>query len=92
MIHLNKLHPFCQGLSHSSVSPYFQEVLVYMGQHTCYEQAGELTEKLLGIKVNAMQIQRLTTEYGAQVGELLERATGTEAITEEQVIYAQVDG
>lgn len=92
MIQISKSHRFHQTLATSSVSPYFQELLVYMGQHTCYEQAGEMIEKLLGVSVNAMQIQRLTTSYGARVGELLEQTTAAEVVAEDQVMYAQVDG
>lgn len=92
MIHINKSHRFHQALATSSVSPYFQELLVYMGQSICYQQASEMIEKLLGIGTNAMQIQRLTTIYGAQVGELLEHTRAAEAIEADQIMYAQVDG
>ncbi len=63
-----------------------------MGQHTCYQQASEILEKLLGTQTNAMQIHRLTTRYGTLVGELLEHTTEDEVLQEDQVMYAQVDG
>lgn len=92
MIQINKSHRFHGYLDSCSVSPYFQELLVYLGQHTCYQQASELVDKLLGTQANAMQIQRLTIAYGERVGEGLNQPTPTETIADEDVMYAQVDG
>ena len=92
VIHISKSHRFHSGSSGSSVSPYFQELLVYLGQHTCYQQASEVVEKLIGVSTNAMQIQRLTNQYGERVGELLNQSTLAQAVEQEQVTYAQLDG
>lgn len=92
MIHINKSHRFYGCLSGTSMSPYWQELLVYVGQHTCYQQGSELLETLLGTSTNAMQLQRLTTTYGERVAPLLEHATAPEQIAPEEVVYAQVDG
>ena len=92
MIHIAKSHRFYQCLTDSSISPYWQELLVYMGQHTCYQQGSELLEKLLGTSMNAMQLQRLTTTYGQRVGPLLEQPTAAQRVAPEEVVYAQVDG
>ena len=86
MIHINKSHRSQACLSTSSISQYFQELLNYMGQHTCYQQVSEIVEKLVGTATNAMQIQRLTTAYGAQVGELLTQATPAEVMEDEELI------
>lgn len=92
MIQINKSHRFHGCLDSCSVSPYFQELLVYLGQHTCYQQASELLAKLLGTQTNAMQIQRLTTAYGERVAELLAQSTPAEVVEDEEIVYAQVDG
>lgn len=92
MIEINKSHMFHQCLELSSVSPYFQELLVYMGQHSCYEQGCEVIEKLLRVEVNAMQLQRLTTMYGERVTALLEETTAALPVDRQQVIYAEIDG
>lgn len=74
------------------MSPYFRELLVYVGQDSCYESGSDLVEKLLRIETNAMQIQRLSNFYGAQIEPVLETAVESEAIAAEEVVYAQVDG
>ena len=59
-------------------------------------QLNQLSTKMgethLGVVTNPMQIQRLTTAYGDRVGKLLAQPTPAEAVKDEEVMYAQVDG
>lgn len=51
-----------------------------------------MIEKLLRVSPHAMQIQRLTHSYGEQIAPVLNNPTPVEAISEEEVVYAEVDG
>lgn len=84
------------------ISPYFQEQLLYLGQEGTYQEASQITKRLLGLRVSAVQIYRLVHYYGqaieADLNEVFEPKAAENAITESvkladsAVVYAMVDG
>ena len=72
-----------------SFSPYFQELLVYVGQKEVYGQGSDLIEKLLRISSNGMQIHRPSNKYGEAISNILEEESPRE---ESDRIYAMLDG
>jgi hypothetical protein len=70
-------------------SPYYRELLVYVGQKEVYGQGAELIEKLLRIRGNSMQLHRLTNKYGEEVSTVLAEESPQE---ESDRVYAMLDG
>lgn len=83
--------PFSEHPNGFGISPYLQEKLVFLGQLDVYDQASQLTQKLLGLSVCTSQIYRLTTHYGAAIEADLDQPL-TPAKPPERVVYAQADG
>lgn len=71
------------------LSPYFQELLVSVGQEEVYGQGSALIEQLLRIPCNSMQIHRQTNKHGKAVAKALEAASPQQA---SQRVYAMLDG
>lgn len=70
-------------------SPYFQELLTYIGQEEVYGQGSEIIEKLLRTGCNGMQIHRQTNKHGRAVDSVLEKESPREKGGR---IYAMLDG
>jgi hypothetical protein len=73
------------------MSPYLQELTVFVGQQCVFEDGSEQLEKLAGIEVTSKQIERLTHAYG----ELLEVSSTKEPALiskEEELHYCMMDG
>lgn len=66
------------------ISPYFQEQLLYLGQEGTYQEASQITKRLLGLSVSAVQIYRLVHYYGqaieADLNEVFEPKSAENAI------------
>jgi hypothetical protein len=78
-----------------AISPFLQEMMVYVGQMESYVKGVEVLEKLAGVEVCSAQLYRLTDTYGA----LLEvDITQDESVPEPaevdagEMVYAQMDG
>lgn len=89
---MSKTHRFADSVLHSSVSPYLRELFLYTGQEDNYSGAAQYIEKLLRISSNPMQIYREVTKYGAKAGDLLTKETPCVELSEEDVMYAMLDG
>jgi hypothetical protein len=75
-----------------AISPRWREVLVFLGQEVCYGKGAEELGLLFGLPVSQAQIHRLTQHYGQCSEMLLEEEQPVEAISEREVVYAEVDG
>lgn len=69
-----------------------RELLLYTGQEDNYAGAAQYIEKLLRISANGMQIYREVTKYGDKVDDLLNKETPCVELSEEDVVYAMLDG
>src|ERR1700731_4881659 len=75
-IEIAQEHVYSQAVHGYQISPYMQEKMVYVAQMNCYEESGEVLEKLTGIAVNSMQIHRVANCYGNSIEhEILESQT-----------------
>jgi len=63
-----------------------------MGQEDNYAGGASCILKLLRVSTNAMQIHRQVTKYGDKVGELLEKETPCVELSEDERLYAMLDG
>lgn len=97
-IEIAREHVYSRGLHGYQVSPYMQEKMVYVAQMNCYEESGEVLEKLLGVSVNTMQIHPIANCYGDLTErEILEAQTKPQErklakVKKGEVVYAQADG
>lgn len=73
-------------------SPLLSEKIVYIGQLDSYEKGSEIARQLLGVEVNETKIYRLTDGIGERVGQWLEEEDLREKITEDDIVYGQMDG
>ncbi len=72
-----------------------QEKMVYAGQLDCYSNSEEVLLKMLDVKVNAMQVYRVTDTYGAMLEEAGQKEEVAADIIETkpgEAVYAMVDG
>lgn len=70
-----------------------QELMIYAGVSDCYSRCDEILEKFLSVKVNAMQVYRVSDSYGEQLGkegDFTERILPP--VQPDEVLYAMGDG
>jgi hypothetical protein len=48
-----------------------QDIMSFTGQSMVYEEAAQLIRRLLGLDVNAMQIQRISLHYAQPMEQLI---------------------
>ncbi|MEI8204755.1 MAG: UPF0236 family protein [Bacteroidota bacterium] len=96
-INFPKSHPLASAPGGFKISPYLQEQLCRVGTKMIFEEASEEVTRMMGIKVNAKQIERLCHHYG----ELLDQIDWKQAYKdstqlclafENQVTYIMIDG
>ena len=96
-INFPKNHPLASTPGGFKISPYMQEQLCRVGTKMIFEEASEEVNRMMGVKVNAKQIERLIHHYG----ELLEQidwkqvykdSTQLRLPFKNQVTYVMFDG
>lgn len=68
-----------------------------LGQSKVFEEASELLEKLVGLKLSGMQIQRVSEYYGAQLDPAINRNIEScipklDDVKKEDTVYVMADG
>lgn len=93
-----KQHVLCQNTAHFAISSKLQEVLCLLAQGYVFEQAEEILTALLGIVIDARQIQRVSRHYGAAVEEQGWQQAAEEVPapvlplkSKQEAVYAMVD-
>lgn len=81
-----------KNISGFRVTPYLKEKLVYIGQLDSYEQGSEIADRLLGVNTSDTTINRITDSIGLISEEWLEEEDLRDDFSEEEIVYAQVDG
>ena len=92
MVSVHKTHKLYSDISLSCLSPYLEELSVYLGQKEAYASASETMETLLHVRVNGMQIQRQVMDYGEKVESLLSEETPPLELGSEEPVYGMMDG
>jgi len=92
-----KNHSLATAPGGFKISPYLQEHLCRAGTKMIFEEASEEINKLMGIEVNAKQIERLCHHYGALLDQVDWRQAYNECVQlnlplKKQVTYAMIDG
>src|ERR1035437_3395911 len=92
MIEIANDHEYSNGAKGFQISPLMQEKMVFAGQFDNYGRANEIIDMMLNMKVNAMQVHRVTQAYGAvfPVSAQSERSLPPPIATE--LVYAEMDG
>lgn len=98
-IEVSKKHPLANMSLCYKISPYFQELQVYVGQQLDYQSAASTMGKLLvNAKVDDSQIHRLCNYYGnlQELSDLVEEVESSPEIIandeREEITYVGVDG
>lgn len=91
-VEMSKSHRFIESIKQESTSPYFRELLLFMGQEDNYAGAARYIEKLLRISTNPMQIYRTVSQSADKVNTLLSQETAKVEISDNENIYAMLDG
>ena len=63
----------CNGTKKFAITRRIQVLLCLLGQSKVFEEGSELIEKLLGLNISGMQIQRVSEYYGALLDPAIER-------------------
>lgn len=97
-ITLSKSSPLCQCPGGFQISPLLQEHMARIGSKLVFEEANEEIESLVGVTMNAKQIERVCHFYG----DLIEQVEWREAYSDgiqlklalkpNDITYAMVDG
>ena len=92
-----KSHPLAIAPGGFKISPYLQEHLCRAGTKLTFDEASEEVTKLIGVEVNAKQIERLCHHYGDLLGQVDWKQAYNEAIQlrlplKDEVTYAMMDG
>ena len=92
-----KDHPLASAPSGFKISPYLQENLCRAGTKMVYEEASEEVTKLMGVEVNAKQIERICHHYGALLEEIDWKQAYNDSVQlhlnfSPQKTYAMMDG
>jgi hypothetical protein len=69
-ITMQKSHPLAVAPGGFKISPYLQEQMCRVGSKMPFEEGEEELSNLLGIKVNAKQLERLCHHYGEQLEQI----------------------
>lgn len=92
-----KNHPLATAPAGFKISPYMQEQMCRVGTKLTFEEASEEITQMMGIDVNAKQIERICHHYG----ELLEQVDWKQAYNDgvqlrlpikDRTTYAMMDG
>ena len=80
------------------MTAYLQENVCFVGQKETFEEGSETLQKLMGVEVSNMQIQRISEHYGQRLEEDIEqqlKEDDTHCIAKpdsSQLVYAMSDG
>lgn len=93
-----KSHVLSQTPSSMNISSHTQQILCYVGQQAVFEEAQALLSKLLGLEINAKQIERVCHYIGDEIEKgdksiietQIHRKYGLEE--KNQLHYAMLDG
>jgi len=94
---LKKDHILCGGTKKFAITSCLQVLLCLLGQSKVFEEASELLEKLVGLKISGMQIQRVSENYGSQLDPAIDRNIEScipklEDVKKEDTVYVMTDG
>jgi len=92
-----KRHPLATAPGGFKISPYMQEHLCRVGTKLIFEEASEEIINLMGIEVNAKQVERLCHHYGELLGQVDWRQAYNDSVQlqlpmKKQVTYSMIDG
>jgi hypothetical protein len=90
-----KDHPLATAPGGFKISPYMQEQLCRVGTKMVFEEASEEVIQLMGIEVNAKQIERLCHHYGELLGQIDWKQTYNKQLPlplNSHVTYSMMDG
>lgn len=94
---MKKDHVLCSGTKKFAITRYLQVLLCLLGQSKVFEEASEMFEKLVGLKISGMQIQRVSEYYGDQLDPAIDRNIEScipklEDVKKEDAVYVMADG
>ena len=97
-IEISNIELFSKHPAGFGISPYLQEKLLYLGQEGTYQEACEIAECLLRLRISPVQIYRLTRHYGKAIEAGLNKLVidnetiAKDPTTTSEVVYSMVDG
>ena len=93
-----KQHVLCQNTGRFAISSKLQEVLCLLAQGYVFEEAEEMLRELLGIAIDARQIQRVSRQYGGAVEAHIQQQAAAKVPApvlplknKQEAVYAMVD-
>lgn len=94
---MKKTHVLCSGTKKFGITRYIQISLCLLGQSKVFDEATELIEKLLGLSISGMQIQRVSEYYGAKLDPAINRNIERcipmlEDVKKDEAVYVMTDG
>lgn len=87
----------CFGTKKFAITRCLQVLLCLLGQSKVFDEASELLEKLVGLNISGMQIQRVSEYYGSQLDPAIERniercIPKLEGVKKDETVYVMTDG
>ena len=76
-----------------SISPYMQELMVYVGHLDCYVKCNETLEKFTSVKVHPSQIYRVTDHVSESLkAQDVKKERTLQPVSKENFLYVEIDG
>lgn len=97
-VEVSNKHPLSQLKGSFKISRKLQELMSLIGQSQVFQDGEALFEKMMGISVSGMQIQRVSECYGEHIEEEHQRyinegeSAPKLAVAQQDTVYVQVDG
>lgn len=87
----------CNGTKKFAITRFMQVMLCLLGQSKVFEEASELIEKLIGVNICSMQIQRISEYYGEKLDPAVNRNIEScipkiENVKKDDAVYVMLDG
>lgn len=94
---LKKTHVLCSGTKKFAITRYIQILLCLLGQSKVFDEASDLIDKLVGLRISGMQIQRISEYYGAKLDPAINRNIDNcipklEDVKKDDSVYVMTDG
>lgn len=94
---IRKDHVLCFGTKKFAITRCLQVLLCLLGQSKVFDEASELLEKLVGLNISGMQIQRVSEHYGSQLDPAIERniercIPKLDGVKKDEAVYVMTDG
>jgi Uncharacterised protein family (UPF0236) len=91
-IYIDRNHKYAIQVNSFKISPFLTGKMLYLSQHTNYEEAAALFHSFYRIDCNDSKLFRMVSHYGRKAESIMKQEPTTDNVDDDTLIYAQCDG